>query len=503
MNVVMVMFDSLNRRMLQPYGCTWTHTPHFQRLARRATTFENSYVCSMPCMPARRDLHTGRPNFLHRSWSPLEPFDDSMPQMLKKAGIHTHFSTDHYHYFEDGGATYHTRYSTWDFSRGQEGDPWIGRVDKPVPPPTEFKDENYYNEMRMQDQVNRAVTESPELFPMYQTFRNGIDFIRSNRNAQGQWFVQIETFDPHEPFTSLPEHKKLYAEHYDTYKGDAADWPVYRPVRESKEAVEHCRYEYASLLSACDSRMGQILDLFDELDMWKDTMLIVWTDHGFLLGEQGKWAKCWTHFYQEIAHTPFFVWDPRCPAAAGTRRRALVQPSIDLAPTVLGFFGLAPTPDMTGHDLAAVIAEDTPVRDYALFGMFGAQINITDGRYVYMRGNATPDNQPLFEYGLMPTHMRNRFTPAELAHDTTALAQPFSFTKGCPLLRMAGSGWGRNLPTLLYDVQADPEQSAPIQDAELEARFTALIAEELIRLDAPREQFARMGIEVPVAAAAV
>ena len=66
MKAIMVMFDSLNRLMLPPYGCDWVHAPNFQRLAERSATFENSYVCSMPCMPARRDLHTGRPNSPHR-----------------------------------------------------------------------------------------------------------------------------------------------------------------------------------------------------------------------------------------------------------------------------------------------------------------------------------------------------------------------------------------------------------------------------------------------------
>ena len=76
MKAIMVMFDSLNRRMLPPYGCDWVHAPNFQRLAERSVTFENCYAGSMACMPARRELHTGRYNFLHRSWGPLEPFDE-------------------------------------------------------------------------------------------------------------------------------------------------------------------------------------------------------------------------------------------------------------------------------------------------------------------------------------------------------------------------------------------------------------------------------------------
>lgn len=88
MKAIMVMFDSLNRHSLPPYGCDWTHAPNFQCLAARSATFDRSYICSMPCMPARRDLHTGRPSFLHRAWGPLEPFDDSCISRLQKAGVY-------------------------------------------------------------------------------------------------------------------------------------------------------------------------------------------------------------------------------------------------------------------------------------------------------------------------------------------------------------------------------------------------------------------------------
>ena len=83
MRAIMVMYDSLNRNLLEPYGCDWSHTPNFKRLAEKCVQFENNYVGSLPCMPARRELHTGRMNFFHRGWGPMEPFDDSMPEILK------------------------------------------------------------------------------------------------------------------------------------------------------------------------------------------------------------------------------------------------------------------------------------------------------------------------------------------------------------------------------------------------------------------------------------
>ena len=119
MRVIFLLFDSLNRRALESYGGTTVKTPNFTRLAERAVSFDSHYVGSMPCMPARRDLHTGRLNFLHRSWGPLEPFDNSFPELLQAAGVYSHLVSDHYHYFEDGGWTYHQRYSSFEFIRGQ------------------------------------------------------------------------------------------------------------------------------------------------------------------------------------------------------------------------------------------------------------------------------------------------------------------------------------------------------------------------------------------------
>jgi arylsulfatase A-like enzyme len=156
MKAIMLMFDTLNRHMLPPYGCEWTHAPNFERLTDRTTLFDNCYISSAPCMPARREIHTGRYNFLHRSWGPLEPFDDSMPAILSQNGIYTHLISDHYHYWETGGATYHTQYDTWEGVRGQEGDPWKGEVIDP-----EIPDNNRErkNKLWRQDWVNRKYME--------------------------------------------------------------------------------------------------------------------------------------------------------------------------------------------------------------------------------------------------------------------------------------------------------------------------------------------------------
>ncbi|MCU6710715.1 hypothetical protein M6D81_18655 [Paenibacillus sp. J5C_2022] len=92
---------------------------------------------------------------------------------------------------------------------------------------------------------------------------------------------------------------------------------------------------------------------------------------------------------------------------------------------------------MTGHPLQAVIAADKSVREAALFGIHCGHVNCTDGRYIYMRAPAGKDNRLLFNYTLMPTHMRSRFTIDELHH--LRLHPPFAFSNRTQLLRTPSS----------------------------------------------------------------
>ncbi|CAM4418942.1 sulfatase [Paenibacillus alkaliterrae] len=277
MKAIMLMFDSLNKHMLPNYGCDWVQAPNFKRLEERIVTFDNCYAGSLPCVPARRELHTGRYNFMHRSWGPLEPFDNSMIELMKKNNVYTHLTTDHSHYFEDGGATYHTRYHFWEFARGQEGDAWKGQVGDPAIP--ESLSSPKLGGLWRQYWINRQYLNVEENMPLAVTVRRGIEFIERNYE-QDQWFLQIEAFDPHEPFFTQQQYKDLYPHFYD---GKHFDWPDYGKVTQQPEEIQHMIFEYAALISMCDTYLGKILEAFDRFNLWKDTMLIVNTDHGFFL----------------------------------------------------------------------------------------------------------------------------------------------------------------------------------------------------------------------------
>lgn len=484
MRAIMLMFDSLNRHYLPAWNSDAADLPNFRRLQDKSVVFDQCYAGSMPCMPARRDLHTARHNFLHRSWGPLEPFDDSVPEMLKTAGVHAHLVTDHQHYWEDGGATYHNRYSTYEFFRGQEGDLWKGVVADPEEPKTLSWRRG---KLWRQDWVNRRYMQSHDAHSQTRTVQAGLDFIETNK-ADQDWFLQIECFDPHEPFFASPEFSDLVG----PWDGDHFDWPDYRPVLEDAETVDHVRAHYGALLAQCDASLGRVLDMMDSRHMWQDTALIVCTDHGLLLGEREWYGKNVQPWFNEIINTPLFVWEPRM-GHRGQRRNALVQ-TMDLGPTLLDLFGLDPTPDMQGRTLCGPLKDDAPIREAALFGNHGGHVNVTDGRYVYMRACVDRTNAPIEEYTLMPTRMDHRFAVEDLRD--AELAPPFDFTKGTPVLRARARPMGNPYfhGSRLYDLESDPQQLSPIQDPAIEARMAGLMVDLMRQNDAPVSQYARLGL---------
>lgn len=498
MKAVMVMYDSLCRNFLESYGCDWTHTPNFKRLAEKCVQFENCYVGSMPCMPARRELHTGRYNFLHRSWGPMEPFDDSMPEILKKHGVYTHLTSDHQHYWEDGGCTYHNRYSSWEISRGQEGDRWKTDLSYKYDKGTIFEGKKPLLKVPLiadwlaQDEINRRNMDTEEKTCQAVTFQNGMEFIDRN-HGEDNWFLHIETFDPHEPFYSLPADKALYPHHFTGDAAENADWPPYDKVQEDPNTVEHVRCEYAALVSKCDRYLGKVLDAFDKYNLWEDTMLIVNTDHGFLLGEHGWWGKTAMPIYNEIGSIPLYIYDPRRKGLAGKKRNALVQ-TIDLAPTLLDYFGVEIPKDMQGKVLGGVLDDDKAIRKYALFGYHGSQVDVTDGHYLYMHAAEHPE-LPAYEYTLMPTHMRAMFSPKEL--ENIELAGHFSFTKGCKVMKIKkGDKMGdtTKFGSMLFDLDADSTQGSTIENEAVRAQMKAYIKEGMQANDAPAELYDRLGL---------
>jgi hypothetical protein len=241
----------------------------------------------------------------------------------------------------------------------------------------------------------------------------------------------------------------------------------------------------------------------DDNGMWSDTALVVTTDHGFLLGEHSWWAKNVMPCYEEVAHIPLFIHHPDFGDQAGTRRAALTQ-TIDLMPTLLDLHGVAQPAEVTGTSLIPLLScEKTSVREAVIYGVFGSAVNVTDGRYTLFLYPPQMHRAGLYQYTLMPMHMKELFAVEEL--QDAQLAPPFPFTKGVPLLRVPATPKSPNYKlhgpasqndtvTVMFDLSVDPRQERPLTGAPDHERLCDHIVRLMKQNDAPAEYFDRLGL---------
>lgn len=495
--VISVILDTLRRDYLEPYGPTWVQTPNIARLAERSITFDNHWVGSLPCMPARRELMTGRHNFLERGWGPLEPFDDVLPVQLRRTEpnkIFSHLITDHYHYFYLGGEGHNNSFDTWQFERGQENDFWISRVDLPSFPES-------YGRMksRPQNMLNRLAQREEEEFSGPRCIQHAVRWLEDNRESDN-WFVQVELFDPHEPFYVVQKYLDLYN---DTWDGPIYDWPDYGVCQDDPAAIEHIRKCYAALVTMTDHWVGKLWDKLDELDAWKDTLVILTTDHGTMLGEHQYWMKNMMPVHNEIARIPLVVHLPGS-QRAGSHVTALTQ-TTDIMPTLLDYFGAPNPPHLHGTSLRPALESDADVHSSIIYGYFGMAVNATDGRYTYFRNPVNAETM-VHAYTAMPTQFHSFMSREQLAQAEMGrfLGHTYNIPvykipqKGAPPHRHDGytNGDGEFEPHhALYDLHADPGQEHPLADDATEGRLCNLLRADLVRVAAPLEHFERLGLQ--------
>lgn len=487
MRTIFILMDSLNRHYLNVYGDDRVQTPNIDRLAERGVVFDNHYCGSLPCMPARRDLMTGRLNFLETPWGPIEPWDDCLPMLLRRQkGIYTHMITDHYHYFHTGGDGYHNLFDSWEFERGQEGDAW-----RPVAGQPEMLETRGKGRHRKAYWANREAmdTEKDEDYSTPRCFMRAMEFLDKN-HTDDNWHLHLEVFDPHEPFDAPKKYRDMYGDDWD---GDLYNWPAYDKLDrelDTPEAVQHIRKRYAGALTMGDAWLGKFLDKMDAYDMWKDTVVILSTDHGHLLGEHGFWAKNYMFDYNELAHIPLIVCHPD--ANGGTRVQSLTT-AIDTMPTIMELHGAELPQFVRGRSLLHLLKDDSGHHDAVLYGYFGKDVNMTDGKHTYCR-QPVPGSI-LYSHTAMPATAVGQEYREHLAGAETGVF--LETTYGIPHFRIKReSGRHRDAPDFnpIYDLEKDPGQENPIQDDELEARLAEKMKELLDRYDAPPCQYERLGL---------
>lgn len=504
MRSILFLSDSVNRRFMDLYSETGFHLPNIDRLIARSVVFTNHWTGSAPCMPARRDIMTGRLNFLERNWGPIEAFDWTLPEALKKSGIRSHIITDHYHYLEIGGENYLTCFSSWVMNRGQEWDPCVAQVGNMAMP-------EHYGKLVPQYWYNRELFKKDESrYPSPTTIQGAADWLEAH-HSDDDFLLWVEPFDPHEPFDVPQKYLDMVA---DDYNGKLYLWPEYKQVERAgipSEALTHIRKRYLALLLMTDNWLGRIFDVMDKHNMWDDTMFIYTTDHGYMLGEHGYLAKNYMPAFNEIYHIPLIVHMPK-DACAGKRVDALTQ-NIDIMPTLLEYYGIDQAQcrnPMHGESwLPLIRGEREKIRDCVIYGYFGKQMNITDGRYTYFKSpNAA--NRPLYLYTTMMTDIYHRFDCDRINDFSRITAGPYLKWTDYPVYRIPADAVNSNDDgTLryaylydwekvdqLYDIVADYAQEHNLleEKPEIVQRMKAMMRQALARFDSPAEQFERMGL---------
>jgi arylsulfatase A-like enzyme len=514
-NAVVILLDSLNRHDLGCYGGLDFDTPNLDRFAaERATRFTRHVTGSLPCMPARHDILTGSLDFLWRPWGSLELWDQPITAQLRAHDVTTMLVTDHPHLFETGGENYHTDFSGWDYLRGHEGDLWRTAPDlswtgHPAVPARR-------GDWWVNKQFGLTMTRGYDRSRTY--FRDEIDYPGPRvMTAAREWLLGaapqhdrfllfIDEFDPHEPFDTPAPWRGRYED--EPWDDDDIIWPPYAIGAQERgelslDEARHIRANYGSKLSMIDHWVGLVLDSL--ADRWDDTAVIICTDHGHYLGDHREgtdiWGKPAVPQYEPLGHTPLLI---HWPGVSGGGTCDALTTNVDLHATLCSIFGVEPGPGTHGHSLAPLLdGSAARVRDWAIGGVFGNWVQITDGNLKYARG-PVGDSFPLSmwsnRWSTMPVHLPG-FEGLPVPDDRAVLdTMPWS---DIPVIRQPFTT-GDRLPFwankraidrhALHDVSIDPDETENRVGEALEQDMQELLRSALSELAAPSEHVVRLGL---------
>jgi arylsulfatase A-like enzyme len=506
-NVLFVSIDSLRRDVLstyrdEPYCVDYeVDTPNLDRFAERAAVFDTHYAGSLPCMPARREWHAGVQEFLWRPWGPLEPFDDSLPVLARDEGVLTALLTDHYHYFQHGSHGYYEGYNGFEFVRGHEHDAWRTAPRDP--------DETVYAQSadRSTDHphsvefLNRAayarnvdgITDEAEFFSPRLLSRTA-EWLADNEEWD-DWYCYVDSFDVHEPFHCPEPYASMYTDE-DPRDPELTYWPYYGRVDEGQSELtdrelSFVQSQFAGKVTMTDRWFGRVLDALDDRELWDETMVVVTSDHGYMLGEHGWIAKNLGPVYDVIARTPLFVWHPDG-AHNGGRIDALTS-AVDIYATILDALDVPVPGHVHSRSLLDLLSGDASEhRERALYGYWGSSVCVTDGEHTYLR--PCDGDAPAYCYSTTMMNARSPFVPNEPKVDAEA-GQFLPYTDS-PVWRYEDVSYVQHEEPLLFDVREDPFQQDDLHGTgtDLEDRMVDHLRDGLSELEAPDWQYERLGL---------
>ncbi|MHB0935934.1 MAG: sulfatase [Armatimonadota bacterium] len=357
MNIILVVSDTLRTAELGCYGSTRVQTPNLDAFARRAVRFTRAFPESLPTIPVRRALHTGRRCYPFRDyrpvkwdivylpgWQAMDNEEDTLAENLAAAGYQTGFVTDTLPYFAPG-FNFQRGFWQWEYIRGQQQDRWRSPFSVP-------------DERLARYGANPARSNIHGLVPMHlantahvrdeadtstaRTFAWAQRFLEDNRDGQ-PFYLLVDCFDPHEPWEAPEAYYRLYGD--PNYTGRRIVHCGYAPVDQlgyTEEEVAYVYAQYCGLVTLVDAWFGKLMATLDALGLADNTAVLVVSDHGtnFCDNPRRVIGKPDNAMYPGVMRLPCLARLPGEPGA-GTACDELIY-NLDLAATVYDLAGVAP-----------------------------------------------------------------------------------------------------------------------------------------------------------------
>jgi arylsulfatase A-like enzyme len=397
MNYIMICLDSLRQDHIGAYGGK-AQTPNMDRFAKQSAVFTHLRSEALPTVPVRRALCTGvrvfpweegreRPKGVynrHSGWLPLRERDVTIAEHLVERGYVTGMVIDVYHLMKPA-MNFHRGMKSFNFIRGQEFDQWRsaplppGALDRYVP------DDCPEQRLRVLTQYmqNQWGLEGEEGRQPARVFTEAMQWLDGNA-GHDKFYLWVDSFDPHEPWYVPREFVDLYDP---DYQGKEWIYPNIIPYAEMTEAeIEHCKALYRANVTLVDKWFGEFLDKIDELGLRENTLVVLLSDHGKIVGERGNFGMSNRDSGRFLYDVPLMVRHPQG-IGAGERFDQWVY-NIDVTGTALDLLGEEPIPGMDGRSFWPIVTgEQEKLHDYCVCG-YSEVACVWQDEFVYVRDGA-------------------------------------------------------------------------------------------------------------------
>jgi len=370
-NIVVVVSDTLRMTHLGCYGNSEIHTPDIDAFAKEAMRFTRAFPESLPTIPVRRALHTGRRAFPFRDyrpvkwdivylpgWQPMANEDDTLAENLAAAGYQTGFVTDTLPYFAPG-FNFQRGFWQWEFIRGQQQDRWRSPYAVPKDRLKRYGDpeellQNPHSMIPMH-LANTAHVHHEEDTTTAHVFKWAMDFLEDNQAGQ-PFYLLIDCFDPHEPWEAPDEYYRLYGD--PDYSGRRIVHSRYGPAERSgytSTEIEYMKAQYAGLVTLVDTWFGKFMAKLGALGLIENTAVFLISDHGtnFCDNPRNVIGKPSNAMYPGVMRLPFLARLPGDPCAGQTNDELVYD--IDLTATLYDLAGMGREQGLDGQSLLPLL----------------------------------------------------------------------------------------------------------------------------------------------------